>query len=49
MIYLVLEFRKKKQTFAKIEKGNVDFFQRKKKETSNWARFSHGLPSIAST
>ena len=26
MAYLVLEFREEKQTFAKIEGGNVDFF-----------------------
>ena len=26
MVYLVLEFRKEKHTFAKVEGGNVDFF-----------------------
>jgi hypothetical protein len=26
MIYPVLEFREEKQTFAKVEEGNVDFF-----------------------
>ena len=26
MVYPVLEFREEKQTFAKVERGNVDFF-----------------------
>jgi hypothetical protein len=29
MVYLVLEFREEKQTFAKVERGNVDFFPKK--------------------
>jgi hypothetical protein len=26
VVYLVLKFREEKQTFAKLESGNVDFF-----------------------
>jgi hypothetical protein len=29
VVYSVLEFREKKQTFAKVEGGNMDFFQEK--------------------
>ena len=30
MVYSVLEFREKNQTFAKVEEGNEDFFFKKK-------------------